>query len=87
MPRKMHRLAEAFYGRQSVYRAALAMPGEQSLAAALSRNVFAGAPEGDGAERLANYVREAVRRLAEQGVDDLQRAQLAFPDPEHLAAA
>jgi cytochrome b pre-mRNA-processing protein 3 len=86
VPRKMRRLAEAFYGRQSVYRAALAASGEQSLAAALLRNVFADAPESDGAERLAVYVREAVRRLADQGVERLRRAELSFPDPERLVA-
>jgi cytochrome b pre-mRNA-processing protein 3 len=86
VPRKMRRIAEAFYGRQSAYGAALAASGEQPLAAALGRNVFADAPASDGAERLALYVREAVRRLAEQEVDRVERAQLAFPDPEHVVA-
>jgi cytochrome b pre-mRNA-processing protein 3 len=86
VPRKMRRIAEAFYGRQSAYRAALDAPGEQHLAAVLVRNVFADSPEPNGAERLAIYVREAARRLAEQKVEGLQRAELAFPDPEYLVA-
>jgi cytochrome b pre-mRNA-processing protein 3 len=86
VPRKMRRLAEAFYGRQSAYRAALAEPGEPSLAACLSRNVFADAPDPDGAERLAAYVREAVRRLADQGLECLPHVPLSFPDPELLVA-
>lgn len=87
IPRKMRRIGEAFYGRQSAYRAALSTPGEQSLAAVLSRNVFAGTAERERVGRLATYVREAERRLAEQGVESLQRAELAFPDPQHVPAA
>jgi cytochrome b pre-mRNA-processing protein 3 len=82
VPRKMRRIGEAFYGRQAAYRAALAAADDRSLAAALERNVFAGAGGGEAAVRLAAYVREADRRLAAQ--DGFERAQLTFPDPlEH----
>jgi cytochrome b pre-mRNA-processing protein 3 len=87
VPRKMRRIAEAFYGRQVAYRAALATPGAPSLAAALARNVFGEALEPEGAQRLAAYVREAVRSLAAQGADALQRAELTFPDPELVPVA
>ncbi len=86
VPRKMRRIGEAFYGRQTAYRTALSTPGEQSLATVLSRNVFGGELQRERAGRLAIYVRQAERRLAEQGVDSLQRAELAFPDPEHVPA-
>jgi cytochrome b pre-mRNA-processing protein 3 len=82
VPRKMRRIGEAFYGRQAAYGAALDAPDERPLAAALERNVFAGAPEPESAARLASYVREAVRQLAAQ--DGLERAELAFPDPEQV---
>ncbi len=49
VPRKMRRVGEAFYGRLRAYGAALASPDEGLLAAALERNVFAGAPEPEGA--------------------------------------
>jgi cytochrome b pre-mRNA-processing protein 3 len=80
VPRKMRRIGAAFYGRQAAYRAALAAPDDQPLAAALERNVFAGVGGGEMAVRLAAYVREAARGLAVQ--DGFERAQLAFPDPE-----
>src|SRR5262245_52127762 len=43
VPRRMRGIGEAFYGRQAAYREALAAPDEAALAAALARNVFAGA--------------------------------------------
>lgn len=82
VPRKMRRVGQAFYGRQAVYRAALAAPDEQPLAAALQRNVFAGAAQPEAASRLAAYVRETVRRLAAQ--DGFERAQFVFPDPQQV---
>ena len=51
VPRKMRRIGEAFYGRQAVYRAALAAPDDQPLAAALQRTVFAGASEPEAAHQ------------------------------------
>jgi cytochrome b pre-mRNA-processing protein 3 len=81
VPRKMRRIGEAFYGRQAAYRTALDAPDERPLAAVLQRNVFAGTP-GPEAARLASYVREAVRALA--GQKGLERAEVAFPDPEQV---
>jgi cytochrome b pre-mRNA-processing protein 3 len=80
VPRRMRRIGAAFYGRQAAYRAALEAPDERALAAALERNVFAGAAAGEAAFRLAAYMREAASRLAAQ--DGFERGQLAFPDPE-----
>ncbi len=82
VPRTMRRIGEAFYGRQAVYRAALDAPDDERLAAALERNVFAGRTQPGVAFWLAVYVRETVRRIAAQ--DQLERAQLAFPDPEQV---
>ena len=82
VPRKMRWIGEAFYGRQAAYRAAMAAPDEHPLAAALQRNVFAGASEPEAAIRLASYVRETVRRLTAQ--DGFERAEIDFPDPQPL---
>jgi cytochrome b pre-mRNA-processing protein 3 len=84
VPRKMRQIGEAFYGRQAVYRAALAEPpgGDDSrLVAALERNVFAGLEKPEGARRLARYVREADRRLSRV---ELAGGQLPFPDPAQV---
>src|SRR6266850_7333011 len=75
LPRKMRGIGEAFYGRQRVYDAALAASDRGPLAAALARNVF-GAAAAPGAERLAAYVREAVRHLAAQDGNALSRGTL-----------
>ena len=80
VPRKMHRIGEAFYGRQAAYRGALELPGDERLTAVLQRNIFAGESERGAAVVLAAYVREAVRRLAAN--DGLESGQLTFPDPE-----
>src|SRR3954468_10578065 len=66
VPRKMRRIGEAFYGRQAAYRSALAASDQESLVAALERNVYADAPQTGAARRLAAYIREAVSRLAVQ---------------------
>jgi cytochrome b pre-mRNA-processing protein 3 len=84
VPRKMRGIGEAFYGRQLVYDAALAASDRGPLAAALARNVF-GAAAAPGAERLAAYMREAVRHLAAQDGNALSRGALAFPDPAQQA--
>jgi cytochrome b pre-mRNA-processing protein 3 len=87
VPREMRRMGEAFYGRRAAYDAALAAPGREPLIAALARNVF-GSPAGPvaGAERLAAYMREALRHLAEQDAAALGRGKVAFPNPEAVLA-
>jgi cytochrome b pre-mRNA-processing protein 3 len=80
VPRRMRRIGEAFYGRQVAYRMALEAAGEDRLAAALQRNVFAGGAHRAEARLLAAYVREAERQLAAE--HGFGRAQLAFPDAE-----
>lgn len=85
VPRRMRGIGEAFYGRQTVYRKALTAPDQGPLAAALARNVFAGASGPDGADRLAAYVRASVRELAAQDGEALRRAQVRFPDPGQVA--
>jgi cytochrome b pre-mRNA-processing protein 3 len=79
VPRRMRRLGEAFYGRQQAYAAALAETDDAPLAAALERNVFAGALAAGNACRMAAYVRAAASVLAAQRGFD--RGELAFPDP------
>jgi cytochrome b pre-mRNA-processing protein 3 len=84
VPRSMRRIGEAFYGRQAAYAAALSDAGHEALTTVLARNVFASA-SGPGAERLAAYLREAVRQLAGQKGTALSRAEIGFPDPAAIA--
>src|SRR5262245_63247551 len=83
VPRKMKAIGEAFYGRKRAYQAALVAPGSEELAAALSRNVHVAVRRG---ERLADYVRAAVRTLAAIDSAALQRGEHSFPDPQAFAA-
>lgn len=84
VPKEMQKVAEAFYGRRAAYRAALAQPGDGALAQALVRNVYSGAEDRHAeAERLAAYVRAALRGLAEQ--DGLRDGKLAWPDPHAIS--
>lgn len=88
VPRQMRRVAEAFYGRAQVYDAGLAEEGEDALAEALARNVYAKAAEHRvAAARLAAYVRQAVAMLDEQSLDDLARGNVRFPEPAGLMPA
>ena len=88
VPRRMQQIGEAFYGRKAAYEAALAADNRDVLAATLARNVFGtGEQPGDDAIRLAAYVREAVRRLADQDTAALSSGALEYPDPAAVAAA
>jgi cytochrome b pre-mRNA-processing protein 3 len=87
VPRKMRAIGEAFYGRQTAYRTALAASGQGLLAEALARNVFAVPSPANGALRLATYVREAVHVLAAQDAAAFSSDELRFPDPQQVAVA
>jgi cytochrome b pre-mRNA-processing protein 3 len=77
VPKKMKKVAGAFYGRLSAYQEA---PDADALAAALARNVLAGAdhPETTG---LARWVRAAAASLRETPVAALADGTAALPDP------
>ena len=86
VPKEMRRVAEAFFGRQKAYQAALASADPDVLAATVARNVFGLAEPPPGAYRLAGYMRETAHRLGDQGAGALTGATLDFPDPETIAA-
>jgi len=86
VPKKMRMIGEAFYGRQSVYQAALGATDPGALVAALTRNVFGAKAPPAGAERLAAYVWQAARCLAAQDDAALSRGTIPFPDPESVGA-
>jgi cytochrome b pre-mRNA-processing protein 3 len=83
VPKRMKKLAEAFYGRNKAYAAGLAEASDDLLMRALARNVF-GAPEiveAPGAAALARYVREICEALDAQRVEDFARGEVFFPEP------
>ena len=85
VPKEMQRIGEAFYGRSQAYRTAWTSQNEGPLVQTLKRNIYDGASAG-AAPRLAAYVREAVRHLAEQPVASLAGGALRFPEPDKILA-
>ena len=81
VPKRMQAFAEAFYGRQAAYLAALDAADEQVFEKALARNIF---PAGNdaGAAQLARYARAAATRLDAQADSALIRGEVVFPSPE-----
>jgi cytochrome b pre-mRNA-processing protein 3 len=87
VPKKVRAMGEAFYGRSGAYDAALEEPTDETLAAALGRNIFDGAENAQAAaRRLARYVRAADRALAQQPAEDFAGGKIVFPAPEEIAA-
>jgi cytochrome b pre-mRNA-processing protein 3 len=85
VPRRMKRLAEAFYGRNAAYGEALNEQTNDRLASALARNVYgvddvASAPK---AAALARYVRACVEALDGQRLEDFAGGRVNFPKPDH----
>jgi len=80
VPKRMQAFAEAFYGRQAAYLAALEAADERVFEKALARNIF---PPGDdaGAAQLARYGRAAVTGLDAQDDGALIRGEVVFPSP------
>ena len=81
VPKRMQAFAEAFYGRQAAYLAALDAADQRVFEKALARNIF---PAGDeaGAAQLARYARAAVAGLDAQDDDALIRGEVVFLSPE-----
>src|ERR1700722_11434597 len=84
VPKRMQAFAEAFYGRQAAYLAALDAADERVFEKALALNIF---PAGNaaGAIQLARYGRAAVVRLDAQNDGALTRGEVVFPSPEAFA--
>jgi cytochrome b pre-mRNA-processing protein 3 len=87
VPKKMRQFAEAFYGRQVVYVAALAAPAGGDFEKALARNIYRDVGTDGGPARLARYARAAVRDLESQDQDALVSGEVVFPDPKAFADA
>jgi cytochrome b pre-mRNA-processing protein 3 len=83
VPKHMRRVGEAFYGRAEAYREALARADDAALIEAVTRNVYAGEPQG-AAARLAAYIRRAGAELERQPVEAIAAGRVSFPDPAEI---
>ncbi len=77
VPKKMKKIASAFYGRLKAYEEA---EDEAALAEALKRNVAGEGPAD--ARPLAAYVRTLAATLRETDMNDLAAGRIAWPDPD-----
>jgi cytochrome b pre-mRNA-processing protein 3 len=86
VPKEMHHIGNAFYGRSRAYISALeAAKGQQSkqeLADVIARNVYGDcAVKGDAPRQLAAYIRKMRGDLLAQDASALGRGELRFPVP------
>jgi cytochrome b pre-mRNA-processing protein 3 len=81
VPKRMQAFAEAFYGRQAAYLAALSDADPEVFEKAVQRNIFAAGGDA-GAAQLAAYARAALHRLDVQDDGALMRGDVVFPNPE-----
>jgi cytochrome b pre-mRNA-processing protein 3 len=78
--KKVHIMAEVFYGRAFAYRAALEAEDAKSLAEVIARNVFAG-DDSRGACPLAIHALSVRRHLQAGEVAGILAGKLDFPEP------
>jgi cytochrome b pre-mRNA-processing protein 3 len=81
VPKRIKRMAEAFYGRNKAYGEALDLDDPALLASALSRNVF-GEANAAHAEPLARYVRRCAVALEATPIETFAAGDVAFPAME-----
>ena len=90
VPKEMREMGEAFYGRRSAYRAALAEPGDDALEAALMRNVYSRSPKPAPARGAAcGLCPAASQGLArESRLDDVttRAGPIRTPSPTEMQA-
>jgi len=85
--KRIKKLACNLHGRISAYDSGVSA-GDEELAAALRRNMYASAEPGDAqVTGMVAYVRAARRDIDDCPADALFAAAPAFPDPEAFAPA
>lgn len=80
VPKKVKKMAEAFYGRAAAIAEALAADGLQDLASVVDRNLFAGAPDMAAAHAIARYLRDAADGLNRQDASRIVADGPKWPD-------
>lgn len=87
VPKRVRRMAEAFYGRASAYERALATEGTDAIGQALTRNVLGGGEPGGAVDVLVRYVRETDAALAAQSGADVLSGRLSWAEIGDAALA
>ena len=83
VPKRMRKLADAFYAQHAALRQALAADEPQAaLRQALARHIHAETEDTSGAGALAGYVLEAQRALAGVPLQDVAAGRIPWPAPD-----
>jgi cytochrome b pre-mRNA-processing protein 3 len=80
VPKKVKKMAEAFYGRAAALGAALASESRAELIEMIDRNVHAGASAPAASAALAAYVRASAETLAAAPVSEILAGRPSWPD-------
>ena len=82
VPKRIKRMAEAFYGRNKAYGEGLEAPGSDRLASALARNVYGitDLAQAPMAPRLAQFVRATADALDRTPLETFAGGDVAFPE-------
>ena len=83
VPKKMKKMADAYFGRLNAYNDALDVCGENPvlLAEALDRNLFRDHSDIDAAAAIARYAAASKDTLAATPLETVLKGDLTFPDP------
>jgi cytochrome b pre-mRNA-processing protein 3 len=83
VPKRIKKMAEAFYGRSKAYAEGLADPAGEALERALARNVYGveSLAEAPAAPALARYARACAVALEGQDLADFAAGRIVFPEP------
>lgn len=81
VPKRIKRMAQAFYGRVAAYDEACKAGSAPMMEAAIARNIFPDEPEASHAADLARYAFAVRARLAKLAFGEIKRANLTFPEP------
>ena len=79
VPKRMHRLADAFFAQLHAVRGALAQPGTPALRQALARHIYAETEAAGGAAALADYAVAARAALAGQTLERIRGGGIPWP--------
>jgi len=79
VPKRMHRLADAFFAQLGAVRAALAADDAAALQEAVRRHIYAETETAEHAAALADYARRAQRALSGLPLADMLAGKISWP--------
>lgn len=80
VPKKVKKMAEAFYGRAAAIAEALAADGLQELESVVDRNLFTDASDAVASHAIARYLRSAADGLARQDASAIIDSGPVWPE-------